>query len=176
MSSRHSHTAPQAPDPYPIARLDHAQGIEIGGRQCLIVVVDGELEPPMPRQDVDCPPGYRVAGGFRIGERCFALLQPVRNDLADELPDERLASTDLLTERELQIAMLVSRGKVNKQIAFQLHISEYTVSTHLRRIFCKLGVSSRAAMVAQLVRYIPVTSRTVPAWREERAVFPLIEP
>lgn len=55
--------------------------------------------------------------------------------------------TILLTGRELQIAMLVAAGQVNKKIARQLHISEWTVATHLRRIFTKLGVDSRAAMV-----------------------------
>ncbi len=55
--------------------------------------------------------------------------------------------TALLTERELQIATLVASGRPNKQIANQLRISEWTVSTHLRRIFIKLGVDSRAAMV-----------------------------
>jgi DNA-binding CsgD family transcriptional regulator len=55
--------------------------------------------------------------------------------------------TTLLTERELQIVHLVAAGHPNKQIACQLHISEWTVSTHLRRIFAKLGVDSRAAMV-----------------------------
>lgn len=55
--------------------------------------------------------------------------------------------TSMLTERELQITALVSQGRLNKQIADQLHISEWTVATHLRRIFSKLGVKSRAAMV-----------------------------
>lgn len=54
---------------------------------------------------------------------------------------------ELLTERELQIATLVALGRSNKQIAIHLHISEWTVSTHLRRIFLKLSVDSRAAMV-----------------------------
>lgn len=57
--------------------------------------------------------------------------------------------TILLTKRELQIAQLVARGHLNKQIANRLHISEWTVSTHLRRIFAKLGVDTRAAMVYQ---------------------------
>ena len=64
---------------------------------------------------------------------------------------------DLLTERELQIATLVSLGRVNKQIARQLHISPWTVATHIRRIFYKLGVDSRAAMVyrcASLIKYV----------------------
>jgi len=55
--------------------------------------------------------------------------------------------TTLLTERELQIVQLVARGHSNKQIASRLYISEWTVSTHLRRVFAKLGVDSRAAMV-----------------------------
>lgn len=52
-----------------------------------------------------------------------------------------------LSRRELQIVVLVAEGCVNKQIADQLKISEWTVSTHLRRIFAKLCVDSRAAMV-----------------------------
>jgi DNA-binding CsgD family transcriptional regulator len=54
---------------------------------------------------------------------------------------------NFLTKREGQIANLVARGNSNKQIANQLKISEWTVSTHLRRVFIKLGVDSRAAMV-----------------------------
>jgi DNA-binding CsgD family transcriptional regulator len=60
----------------------------------------------------------------------------------------------LLTERELQIVRLVAMGRPNKQIASRLRISEWTVSTHLRRIFAKLGVDSRAAMVYQCASII----------------------
>jgi len=55
----------------------------------------------------------------------------------------------ILTERELQIAMLVADGLVNKEIADRLHISEWTVCTHMRRIYSKLGVSTRGAMVSR---------------------------
>jgi len=65
-----------------------------------------------------------------------------------DAPERRSAGT-LLTGRELQIVALVAEGRVNKQIASDLHISEWTVSTHLRRIFCKLGVDTRAAMVSR---------------------------
>ncbi len=60
---------------------------------------------------------------------------------------EELDLISLLTERELQIASLVAIGWSNKQVANQLHISEWTVSAHLRRIFIKIQVDSRAAMV-----------------------------
>lgn len=65
-----------------------------------------------------------------------------------EVPNhEHQDVAQLLTERELQIAVLVAQGLQTKRIAFLLKISEWTVSAHLRRIFIKLRVESRAAMV-----------------------------
>jgi DNA-binding CsgD family transcriptional regulator len=55
-----------------------------------------------------------------------------------------------LTPREVEIARLVAKGYVNKTIAGILDISCYTVDTYMRRIFAKLSVTSRAAMVARL--------------------------
>ena len=54
-----------------------------------------------------------------------------------------------LSPRELQIARLVAEGATNRAIASSLDISLWTVSTHMRRIFAKVGVCSRAEMVAQ---------------------------
>ncbi|MGW6199991.1 response regulator transcription factor [Kribbella sp. NPDC055110] len=54
-----------------------------------------------------------------------------------------------LSPRELQIARLVADGATNRAIASSLDISPWTVSTHMRRIFAKLDVTSRAEMVAQ---------------------------
>jgi two-component system, NarL family, nitrate/nitrite response regulator NarL len=56
-----------------------------------------------------------------------------------------------LSPREREIARLVANGLPNKAIAEVLDISAWTVATHLRRIFGKLGVASRAAMVARLL-------------------------
>ena len=46
---------------------------------------------------------------------------------------------------------MVAKGYPNKTIAGVLEISSWTVCTHLRRMFAKLGVSSRAAMVAKMM-------------------------
>src|SRR5204863_4122157 len=54
--------------------------------------------------------------------------------------------------RESEIARMVAKGYPNKMIAAVLEISPWTVCTHLRRMFAKLGVSSRAAMVARLIK------------------------
>jgi DNA-binding CsgD family transcriptional regulator len=56
-----------------------------------------------------------------------------------------------LSPREQEIARMVAQGYPNKTIAAVLDISSWTVSTHLRRIFAKLAVRSRAAMVARIV-------------------------
>jgi DNA-binding CsgD family transcriptional regulator len=70
----------------------------------------------------------------------------------------RRAPIPLLSPREHEVARMVSLGYTNKAIAAVLEISLWTVSTHLRRIFMKLNVSSRAAMVAQLLAE-PATPR-----------------
>ncbi|HLK66080.1 MAG TPA: helix-turn-helix transcriptional regulator [Bryobacteraceae bacterium] len=62
-----------------------------------------------------------------------------------------------LSPREREIVRLVARGHSNKIIADVLSISSWTVCTHLRRIFAKMGVTSRAAMVARM----PEIDRTV---------------
>jgi DNA-binding CsgD family transcriptional regulator len=64
----------------------------------------------------------------------------------------RAAETPLLSPREQEIARMVARGLPNKTIAAVLEISTWTVGTYLRRMFAKLGVTSRAAMVAKLMQ------------------------
>ncbi|GAB4578028.1 MAG: 3'3'-cGAMP-specific phosphodiesterase [Anaerolineales bacterium] len=50
-----------------------------------------------------------------------------------------------LTEREIEVLQLVARSQTNKQIAEQLTVSAHTVDAHIRHIYNKIGVSSRAA-------------------------------
>jgi DNA-binding CsgD family transcriptional regulator len=61
-----------------------------------------------------------------------------------------------LTPREQEIVRMVAKGYPNKTIAGVLNISSWTVGTHLRRIFAKLGVASRAAMIARIMEEHPV--------------------
>jgi DNA-binding NarL/FixJ family response regulator len=53
------------------------------------------------------------------------------------------ASVDALTERERDIAGLVSQGQSNKQVAAALFLSQKTIEHNLSRIYAKLGVRSR---------------------------------
>jgi DNA-binding CsgD family transcriptional regulator/tetratricopeptide (TPR) repeat protein len=58
------------------------------------------------------------------------------------------SSSDGLTARELEVLILLARGKTNRVIAQELFISEKTVASHVGHIFTKLGVTSRSAATA----------------------------
>lgn len=58
-----------------------------------------------------------------------------------------------LSRRERQILQLIVDGCTSKNIAHRLDISPCTVDTYIRRMFAKLGVGSRAELVAYALRY-----------------------
>ncbi|MEV6510506.1 response regulator transcription factor [Streptomyces sp. NPDC051642] len=64
-------------------------------------------------------------------------------------PDER-ALRELLTERELQVLVLVARGLSNSQIASALGLTEANVKSRVNRILTRLGLDNRvqAALIA----------------------------
>ena len=57
----------------------------------------------------------------------------------------------LLSPREQEIVRLVAKGLPSKAIAEVLDMSLWTVGTHLRRVFAKLGVGTRAEMIARVL-------------------------
>jgi len=79
-----------------------------------------------------------------------------------------------LSPREQEIVRMVAKGYPNKTIAGVLNISAWTVCTHLRRTFAKLGVTSRAAMVARLMEERRSWDRPQPETRPQRAAKPAI--
>ena len=78
-------------------------------------------------------------------------------DLASGLVSEiRLRSRDdapILTDRESEILKLVAQGKSLPEIAKQLYLGVTTVKTHVQHLYAKLGVSDRAAAVAEAMRH-----------------------
>ncbi len=76
-------------------------------------------------------------------------IQHLITQIEPKKPDNELLQ--LLTERENEIALLISQGATNKEIASELSITERTVKNHLSHIFEKLGVTDRLSL-ALLVR------------------------
>jgi DNA-binding CsgD family transcriptional regulator len=77
-----------------------------------------------------------------------------------------------LSPREYEIAGMVAKGYANKTIASLLDISSWTVSSHLRRIFSKLDVTSRAAMVARLLDGGPSRESPSPSVSDQALAWP----
>ncbi|WP_374730170.1 response regulator [Stappia sp.] len=65
---------------------------------------------------------------------------------SDEVSEmvQRLAS---LTPQQVRVLMMLSEGLLNKQIAYELSVSEATVKAHVSAILQKLGVESRTQAV-----------------------------
>ena len=67
----------------------------------------------------------------------------------------RMRKTDeapALTKREREILRLIAAGKSLPEIARELFLGVTTVKTHVQHIYAKLGVSDRAAAVAEAMR------------------------
>lgn len=63
--------------------------------------------------------------------------------LTQQNPKQKINNTMLLTDRETEVLMQLSKGLRYKEIADQLNISITTVRTHIHKIYEKLQVSSR---------------------------------
>ncbi|SDH97349.1 response regulator transcription factor ErdR [Pseudomonas panipatensis] len=85
---------------------------------------------------------------------------PPQVDSVTELSDEvRAASAGLasLTPQQFRVLTMVCEGLLNKQIAFELNVSEATVKAHVTAIFRKLNVRTRtqAALLLQQMETVP---------------------
>jgi pimeloyl-ACP methyl ester carboxylesterase/DNA-binding CsgD family transcriptional regulator len=63
-------------------------------------------------------------------------------------PRRPAAGWQALTDAERRVAVVVAEGLNNREVAERLYLSRYTVETHLKHVFAKLGVSSRAELAA----------------------------
>ena len=81
--------------------------------------------------------------------RCATIVE--LEQLVPTLPSRAwLIDTYGLTPREAEISLLLARGLSNRQIAWQLDISPYTVSTHAEHIVEKLGIHTRKALALKI--------------------------
>jgi DNA-binding CsgD family transcriptional regulator len=55
-----------------------------------------------------------------------------------------------LTPQELQVSLLLGEGRTTREVAAALFLSPKTVEYHLRKVYTKLGIRSRAELAEQL--------------------------
>ena len=95
---------------------------------------------------------FRAALATFEAYRAEPLAERARAELraTGETARKRDPSTiDQLTPQELQIARFVASGLSNKEVAAQLFLSPRTVDAHLRKVFTKLGITSRTQLARQ---------------------------
>ncbi len=88
-----------------------------------------------------------AAGSIWLGPE---ILQSMIQSVVTNAPPEDSLWQALLTERELQVALLVLESKSNKAIAEQLEITERTVKAHMHNIFQKFEVSDRLSLALKI--------------------------
>ena len=95
--------------------------------------ITAEARPPAasePRTCCRCGAGFP---GFGLDRVCPDCRKP--REKAPTIPGQPL------TPRELQIVRLVQQAKLNKEIAYELHLTEGTIKEYLNHIYRKLGMT-----------------------------------
>jgi DNA-binding NarL/FixJ family response regulator len=98
-----------------------------------------------------------LRNALEVFERCGAAAWERRARAELRATGEKLSprsplGTAELTPQELQIGRFIAEGATNREVAAQLFLSPRTVDYHLRRIFTKLGISSRVELVRFFAR------------------------
>lgn len=145
-----------SPRESPVASHDAAREVarfSLAERACRVLCVDNVLPRHTSARHADRPRLLYAEGElahFEHDGHIYALVPETAGQSDAAVCEEPSPSTDirdLLTNRELQIVQLICMGCLTKQVADRLRISEFTVRSYLKTIYCKLGVRSRGALV-----------------------------
>ena len=105
------------------------------------------------RRRVDAREQLRIAHEMLIAMGADGFAQRARRELmatGETVRKQTVETRDELTHQEAQIARLAADGRTNPEIGGELFISARTVEWHLRKVYAKLGVSSRRQLRERL--------------------------
>ena len=139
-----------------ISGLEVTSRIVRGGTQTRIVVVSVLEDGPLPRRLIEAGAhGYvgKCAGADELIRAVRSVAQGKRYlasgialALAFSGMEPNASPFDALSPRELEVAMLLTRGLRQEDIARRLSLSAKTVNTHKSRLFDKLGIGDSIAL------------------------------
>jgi DNA-binding NarL/FixJ family response regulator len=123
-----------------------------------VVVVSGNDDPAVIRRCMDFGASGFIPKTLGIEEMRAAIMRVLKGgvwtppdvDLAagsDAQAAAMMARLATLTPQQVRVLMMLSEGLLNKQIAYELSVSEATVKAHVSAILQKLGVDSRTQAV-----------------------------
>ena len=105
------------------------------------------------RRRVDAREQLRIAHGMFTAMGAAGFAERARGELmatGETVRKRSVETLDELTAQEAQIARLAGEGRTNPEIGAQLFVSPRTVEWHLRKVFGKLGISSRKELAGAL--------------------------
>ncbi len=123
-----------------------------------VVVVSGNEEPAVIRRCLDLGASGFIPKTMSVAGMRAAVADVLKGGTfmppdihavarADVETDAIIARLATLTPQQVRVLMMLSEGRLNKQIAYELSVSEATVKAHVSAILQKLGVESRTQAV-----------------------------
>ena len=143
-------------------RMPGSSGIELqreldlAQRQIPIIFVTGHGDIPMAVEAMKAGAVEFLTKPFREEDLLAAVRSALDRDRSSKAHRAALAAIRgrhaRLTARQRQITSQIVQGKLNKQIAAELALSENTIKVHRRRIMEKMGASNVAELVQMIER------------------------
>jgi FixJ family two-component response regulator len=139
-----------------LSGLDLQRELAAHGIKLPIIFITGYGDIPMSVRAMKAGATEFLTKPFRDQDLLDAIQQALERDRAARRHSKEIAELrrrfDALTSREREVMSLVAAGWLNKQIGFELKISEITVKIHRGRVMGKMGAQSLAELVRMTER------------------------
>ncbi len=139
-----------------LSGLDLQRELAAHGIKLPIIFITGYGDIPMSVRAMKAGATEFLTKPFRDQDLLDAIQQALERDRAARQHSKEIAELrkrfDALTSREREVMNLVVGGWLNKQIGFELKISEITVKIHRGRVMGKMGAQSLAELVRMTER------------------------
>jgi FixJ family two-component response regulator len=140
--------------------LDLQREMNASGISLPVIFLTGHGDIPMTVHALKAGAVHFLTKPVKEDELMNAIRQALENDrkARSERADTRKLRErfDLLAPRERQVMQLVVSGRLNKQIAHELGVSERTIKLHRGQVMRKMGAGSLADLVKQAGRLGPL--------------------